>query len=141
LRGRAERTSGGPRRPARWTRVVASIPATETNPNLGTIVGRGFGDDRGEFLLTLSPGAASGTPSAFLRVRIFVFAQAAEPAPPAGGTNDPLWDAPLEHPAELDGADRALLGTVIPAGWSSVVTRQVNLRLGRLHEDAAVFEF
>ena len=141
MRGRVERTSGGPRRPARWTRVVATIPATEPNLNLANIVGRGFGDDRGEFVLALSPGAASGTPSATLRVRISVFAQPVEPPPPAGGTDDPLWDAPVEHPVELDDADRALLGTVMPAGWSSVATRQVNLRLGRVQENAAVFEF
>ncbi|MDR7115583.1 hypothetical protein [Caulobacter sp. BE254] len=144
VRGQAVRTTGGPRRPARWTRVVATIPAGQSDLSLATVVGRAFGDDRGEFLLMLAAGAASGTPVATLAVRLSVFARPVEPAAPVPGDaayGDPLWDAPLEQPDLTNADDPVLLGTAMPAGWSLVADTTVNLRLGRLEQGGPPFEF
>jgi hypothetical protein len=144
VRGQAVRTTGGPRRPARWTRVVATIPASQANLSLATVVGRAFGDDRGEFLLMLAPGAASGTPAATLAVRLSVFARPVELAAPVPGDaayGDPLWDSPLEQPDLTNEADPVLLGAAMPAGWSLVANKTVNLRLGRLQQGGPPFEF
>lgn len=144
VRGQAVRVTGGPRRPARWTRVVATIPAAQVDLDLATVVGRAFGDDRGEFLLMLAPGASTGTPAATLAVRLSVFARPVEltaPVPGEEAYGDPLWDVPLEQPDLTNEADPVLLGAALPAGWSLVADKTVNLRLGRLQPDSPPFEF
>ena len=55
LRAHVMRAASGPRpeRPARWARVLASVPAAQPVLALSTVVGRAMVDERGEFLLPL----------------------------------------------------------------------------------------
>lgn len=135
LRGRVMRQAGGnkPLRPARWVRVVASRPADEDDLSQATVVGRAFGDDRGEFLLLIRPGAFLGPPQKTLPVRITVFAPP-EPAPNPSDLpqRDPLWDLPLETPATLADADEVLRGETLPPGYVEVADREVALPVARL---------
>lgn len=135
LRGRAMRQAGGgkPLRPARWVRVVATRPANEDDLTQATVVGRAFGDDRGEFLLLIGAGAFSGPPQTTLPVRITVFAPPElDPNPVDLPQRDPLWDLPLEVPNSLADTDAVLRGEALPAGYAEVADRQVSLPIARL---------
>lgn len=137
LRGRVER--GG--EPVRWARVVATLPGS------GTVVGRAHGDDRGEFLLTVSSAAGSiGDLVDPLPVRVTVFGPAVAPVPasPDLPERDPLWDVPEERAGPLDPddpeADGVSSGMVLPDGYTAVVARDVELRLGRLESEEEALE-
>lgn len=135
LRGRAMRLAGGgkPPRPARWVRVLATRPADEDDLDQATVVGRAFGDDRGEFLLLIASGAFAGPPKRDLVARISVFAPA-EPMPiPADlPQRDPLWDVPREQPDTFTDPDPVLRGEALPAGYAKVADRRVTLPVAQL---------
>ena len=120
LRGRVVR--GGS--PVPWVRVEARLEGTSP------VVGRAHGDDRGEFLLLLDR-TASPLPelSDPVRVEISVFA--------AAGT---LEQPPLE---ELPDPDTELVETALgrPPGYTSTVTRVVELRLAYLLTGTEVTDF
>lgn len=122
-----------PLRPARWARVVASVPAAQPGLALATVVGRAMCDERGEFLLLIRHEAAAIDFNSTLPVRVHVFA-APEAVPPNAERPglDPLWDLPLEAPASLADSDPVLRGEALPAGYAAVASRVFDLPLGRL---------
>ena len=159
LRGRAMRaaTAARPLRPARWVRVLATVPAAQEALAGSTVVGRACGDDRGEFLLLLRFNVAAIGIDPLLSVRLRVFA--AEEVELTSvelplidryrkywaarfGTRqltsvelqliDPLWDLPLEQPASLADNDDVLRCERLPPDYAEVSHRIVPLPLGRL---------
>lgn len=118
--------------PLRWARVEARVD--------GVVVGRAHGDDRGEFLLLLGPGAATGPDLAFpIQATVTVFGP--DPPPPPGPDQalDPLWDLPLEvvPPA---GAGGVLAGTLHPPGYrAAAVPRVVSFGPDGLRGEPFVF--
>jgi hypothetical protein len=127
LRGRAMR--GGV--PMRWVRVEARLEADDL------LVGRAHGDDRGEFLLILTPDAAPPAELIdLLPVRVTVFGPAVAPVPvPATlAAADPLWDLPLEPLPAPGDPDPVSPGEALPAGYAATATSTgiVQFRLGRL---------
>lgn len=135
LRAHAMRAAAGPLalRPARWARVLATVPVDQPDLVQATVVGRAFCDDRGEFLLLIRFDAATLVAGPALPVRLRLFA-AAEAVPPDAALpdSDALWDLPLETPASLDDADPVLRGEALPAGYAEVLARAIDLPLGRL---------
>lgn len=136
IRGRVLR--GG--QPVRWARVVATMPIT------GFVAGRAHGDDRGEFLLLISPAAGPvGDLEEPLTVRVDVFGPAVPPVPnPVDLPSlDPLWDLPEEAAAALDPNDPALdpvsAAEVLPGGYTSTAGRDVDLSLGRIRSETTAF--
>lgn len=120
-------------RPARWARVLATVPAAQPALAQSTVVARAMCDERGEFLLIVQPATAALGLGSTLRVRLRVFAPAeAVPPDPELPALDPLWDAPIEVPASLADSDPVLRGEALPAGYAPVVERIVDLPLGRL---------
>jgi hypothetical protein len=127
LRGRVLR--GGA--PLRWARVEARL-----EPG-GALVGRAHGDDRGEFLLVLTPDAsppAELTDPLEARVTVFGPAVAPVPVPATLAAGDPLWDLPLEPLPAPGDPDPVSSGEALPAGYvaTATSTRIVPFRLGRL---------
>lgn len=122
-----------PLRPARWARVLASVPAAQADLSLASVVGRAMCDERGEFLLLIRHAPAAIGFSSTLSVRVQVFA-AVEAVPPnvERPALDPLWDLPLETPASLADSDPVLRGEALPAGFAAVASRVFDLPLGRL---------
>jgi hypothetical protein len=120
-------------RPARWARVLATVPAAQTVLAQSTIVARAMCDERGEFLLIVRHHPAALGVGSTLSVRLRVFAPA-EAVPPSVSlpSLDPLWDAPVEVPASLHDSDPVLRGEALPAGYAPVLERVVDLPLGRL---------
>lgn len=122
-----------PQRPARWARVLATVPAVQADPALATVVGRALCDERGEFLLLIRhhPAAIGNASSLSVRVHVFAGVEALPPDPSLPGI-DPLWDLPLELPASLDDADPVLRGEAMPPGYAALTSRVIDLPLGRL---------
>jgi hypothetical protein len=135
LRAIVIRGAGGgkPIRAARWVRVLASIPATQADLKVATVIGRAFGDDRGEFLLLVPYHPDALGENSLLKVRLWIFA-GAETDPPTKDrpTVDPLWDIPLEQPASLADSDAVLRGEKLPPGYAKVAEKVVSLPLGRM---------
>jgi hypothetical protein len=136
LRGRVER--GG--MPLRWARVLATLPGN------GTVVGRAHGDDRGEFLLLISPlASAVGDLVDPLPIRVDVFGPAVPPVPnPATlPVLDPYWDLPEEAAQVLDptepDSDAVSAGEVSPPGYSATMGRNIDLGLGRIQSEITAF--
>lgn len=135
LRAHVMRAAAGqqPQRPARWARVLATVPAAQLLLGQSTVVGRAMCDERGELLLIIRHHALALGVGSVLQVRLRVFA-----APEAVPANvdlpaaDPLWDAPIESPASLADTDPVLRGEALPAGYVNVLERVVDLPLGRL---------
>jgi hypothetical protein len=128
-RARLLRGASGP--VVRWPRVEARLPSAA--PGGGLVVGRAHGDDRGEFLLIIDPGAATtGDIVDPLPLEITAFGPGVAPAAssPELPQLDPLWDLPLEP---VTGAS-VLRGEAMPAGYgfSATSRRTVLLNLGRL---------
>lgn len=130
-------TASRPPRPARWIRVEARL-ARDGAP----LIGRAFGDDRGEFLLLIPPQVDTFGAASRLRVRLRIFAPP-EPTPPTpdAAARDPLWDLPLEAPTALDDGDGVVLGAGLPAGYAAVLEPIVEVPLGRLVRGLADFVF
>lgn len=135
LRAQVMRTASGPRpeRPARWARVLATVPAAQPVLALSTVVGRAMVDERGEFLLLIRHHpSALGTGSMLpIRLRVFAAAEAVPPNVSLPGI-DPLWDMPIEAPASLADSDAVLRGEALPAGFVAVNDRLIDIPLGRL---------
>ena len=122
-----------PLRPARWARVLATVPPTQASLPQSTVVGRAMCDERGEFLLLIRHHPSALGVGSVLRVRLRVFAPPEPvPASPSLPGLDPLWDAPIEIPASLLDTDTVLRGEAQPAGYTLAAQRQVDLPLGRL---------
>jgi hypothetical protein len=120
LRGSVRRGAA----PLRWARVEARRPGT------GVVVGRAFGDDRGEFLLLLAPAAMqAGDLTTPLPIDVVVFgpaeAPAAEPA-------DELWGVPLEPLPDAAVPDDVASGETLPTGYTATVTQVVDFVPGRM---------
>ena len=135
LRAHAMRaaTATLPVRPARWVRVLATVPATQPVLALSTVVGQACGDDRGEFLLLVRfhVAAIGIEPTLSVRIRVFA-APEGVPATPDLPSIDPLWDLPLEQPASLADTDPVLRADALPAGHVEVAQRVVALPLGHV---------
>jgi hypothetical protein len=137
IRGRIFR--GGA--PMRWGRVEARLPVT------GIVVGRAHGDDRGEFLLALSPQASPvGDLVDPLPLDVLVFGPNVAPPPPAPPTlprEDLLWDLPLELAPAPGVADGVSSGTTLPPAYraSAGGAVSVSFRLRRLLTTAEVAPF
>ena len=136
LRGRVMRRAGGgrPVRPARWVRVLATLPPDETELTAATVVGRAFGDDRGEFVLLLRPSAAVGPPVPAIPFRLTVFARPNDPAPTPADLpqRDALWDLPIETPLSFRHNNDVLRGAAIPNGYTKVAETVLEVPVGRL---------
>ena len=135
LRAHVMRAAFGPRpeRPARWARVLATVPQTQAVLALSTIVGRAMCDERGEFLLLIRhhPSALGVGSTLQVRVRVFAPVEAVPPNVSLPGI-DPLWDLPIEAPLSLADNDAVLRGEALPAGYTAVNDRLIDLPLGRL---------
>ncbi len=117
--------------PARWVRVEAVIN--------GQIVGRAYGDDRGEFLLLLrSEAGGLGDLPAPLIADVTVFGP---PAPIAVSPDDPFGDLPIE--TLLADPDTISPGESLPVGYASTAqsSRPVTFELGRLSTNQDKFFF
>jgi len=136
LRGRVVRPdplNPGKRIPVRWPRVVAR--------QNGTIVGRAYGDQYGEFLLLLAPEAVPGVELTIpLQLEVTAFGPPPPPPPPPPPLPpaivmqvDPLWDVPLETAAAPGVApDPVTAGEVVPANYTDSVTQTVVFTYGAL---------
>ena len=81
----------------------------------GVVVGRAHGDDRGEFLLLLGPGAATGPDLAFpIQATVTVFGPDPPPPPGPDAALDPLWDLPLEGVPPVGAGGRRWRGRFTP---------------------------
>jgi hypothetical protein len=102
-------------RPMPWARVLATVPAAETDLALARPVGHAAADDRGDYLLVLGPAAVAGAalpPAA--QIRLWAFGPA---APPAADAADGLAGLPVEDAGTA--ADGPLLqGERIPAAYT-----------------------
>lgn len=135
LRAHVMRAAFGPQpeRPARWARVLATVPAAQAVLAQSTVVGRAMCDERGEFLLLIRhhPSALGVGSVLQVRVRVFAPAEAVPPNVSLPGI-DPLWDLPIEAPLSLADNDAVLRGEALPAGFVAVNDRLIELPLGRL---------
>jgi hypothetical protein len=133
LRGRVERNH----MPVRWARIEAKLPGSTL------VVGRAHGDDRGEFLLLIRSEASSiGELINPLPVDVTVFAPTIIPVPstPDLPLRDPLWDLPIEETPAPGMPDLVATGESLPTGYAAKVTTTVNVILGKLRSDIAVFD-
>lgn len=137
LRGRVLRNE----QPMRWAFIEARLPATDS------LVGRARSDDRGEFLLLLSPGAAPASDlTRIIQVRISVSGPTLVPVPDPVDIpgRDFLWDLPLEVLPDPGLADDVSPGNALPPGYVTMsATRLIDFEIGRLSTgiEAAPFEF
>lgn len=135
LRGRVLR--GGA--PMAWARVEARMPTSNA------LVGRAHGDDRGEFLLLLWPGAAPfGDLSDPLEVRVVVYGPAvAQPTAPVPPGKASFAFLPVEEVPAPGAADPVSGGEALPTGYAAPLsaTRLVPFRLGRILAGAEVAPF
>jgi hypothetical protein len=137
LRGRVFRDG----QPMRWAFIEARLPDTDS------LVGRARGDDRGEFLLLLPPGAAPASElTRIIQVRISVSGPTAAPVPDPVDIpgRDILWDLPLEVLPDPGLADNVSSGNALPAGYATMsATWLVDFEIGRMATgiEVAPFEF
>lgn len=125
LRGRVRRGTA----PLRWARIEA------TRPDSSLVVGRAFGDDRGEFLLLIASEAMQvGDLITPLPIEVTAFGPAVPPPlPPADViASDPLWDVPLEQVPDPALPDTVSTGATLPAGYTASTSRVVNFVPGRI---------
>jgi len=114
--------------PVAWSRVVVTRPAGAPNFAAEKQLGWAHGDDRGEILVILGPGAVPGGAAlpATLALRLWVF------LPPAAvpfDADDPLASLPLEDGATAVLND-ALRGTLPPPGYLQQQARDVAVAPG-----------
>lgn len=140
--------------PARWVRVVATtrdpVAIVDGDGNVvdseRPIIGRAHGDDRGEFLLVVGPlpkelaTVRSQTVDLSIEVRARPEPAAGVPVTsPTGSRSDPLWHLPVEMVGALTPGDAVAAGTVLPAGYTSTVTRDITCRRGRVTRPSVPF--
>lgn len=126
MRGRALRNG----HPLRWACVEARLPG-------GSLVARGRGDDRGEFLLLLPPQAFPGSElETGFNIQVWVYGPETAPVPATADLpgRDPLWDLPLEELPAFNLPDDVSGGEQLPAGYVSPVSarRLVSFSPGRI---------
>jgi hypothetical protein len=115
--------------PVAWARVVitrpAAIPDFATEPQLAWA----HGDDRGEFIAVLGPGAVPGgaTLPATLALRVWVFL----PATDAFDPKDPLASLPLDV-AGVDATNDVLDGKQVPSSYLTLGPIDITPTLGRV---------
>jgi hypothetical protein len=136
IRGSVERNG----KPVRWVRVEARLVAG------GTIIGRGQGDDRGEFYLLLSSAASPAHDLTDpVKVLVEVFGPAVDPVPSSVNlpSLDHFWDLPTEVAAVLNLAnpdvDSVSAGIDLPAGFTSLATKSFNVPLGTILSQTTTF--
>ena len=113
--------------PVRWARVVAE----RTD---GTVVGRAHGDQHGEFLLLLGPGAVVG---ADLTLPMSAVVTVLGPPGPLPGdpADDPLVDLPLEAADDSDEGLAVLAGERDPDGYLVLASRTLEFGLDGLRSE------
>ncbi|HKP86436.1 MAG TPA: hypothetical protein VJZ26_10080 [Blastocatellia bacterium] len=124
-------------KPMRWARVAATL---EGGP---IVVGHAHGDDRGEFVLLITPPAATaGALPKPLRINVKVSGPAAAPTPnpPDLPALDPLWDLPIEILANPGDDDPVATGRVLPTNYTASVERLIEFPLGECLSDEPDFE-
>lgn len=109
--------------PARWVRVRARLPGTDQ------IVGFAHGDDRGEFLLLVSPEAA---PLPELQNPFELELDILAPGAPPVASKDWLWGLPLEELPAPGATDDISKGDVSPPGYSLNITVVRSFQLSHL---------
>jgi hypothetical protein len=125
LRGRVLR--GGTE--MRWARVEARLPGS------GRLVGRGHGDDRGEFLLLLGSQASPvGDLDPLVPIVVTVWGPALPPTPPDPDRPhiDPLWDLPIEQTALPGDPDPVSAGETQPANYTASTKQTIDFIFGRI---------
>lgn len=126
LRGRVLRDG----QPMCWACIDARLPEDDA------LVGRARSDDRGEFLLLLSPGAAPASDlTRTIPVRISVAGPVVEPVPAQADIpgRDPLWDLPLEVLPDPGLPDDVASGDALPPGYATMAaTVMVDMEIGRM---------
>lgn len=136
IRGRVLR--GGA--PARWARVEARRQPADPDP-----VAVAHGDDRGEYLLVLGPGAAPAGPlPASLTLHLTAVLPATAPAAAAAiRAADPLWDLPLEPLPAAGLPDPVSPGRQRPPGYTLTLTlpQPVTVPVGRIRTHVPDFLF
>lgn len=113
----------------RWAYIKAALPED------GPVVGRARSDDRGEFLLLLSPEAAPANElTRTIRVEIAVSGPAVAPVPGTDDTvSDRLWDLPVEVLPDPGEADEVSSGISLPDNYVTASgVRLVDFELGRI---------
>lgn len=140
LRGRVVRDA----EPMRWCVVEARLPVSRA------LVGRARGDERGEFLLVIAPGAAPEGDldvSGRLEVEVSIAGPSSPPVPlpeDLPGLDD-LWDLPLEIVPPPEDPDDVSTGIALPPDYviAPSAVRNVEFELGRMltGRDVEDFEF
>lgn len=132
LRGRVLRDGV----PMRWVHVEAFVD--------DELVARARGDDRGEFLLLLSPLAAPGSDlSEQITVRLKVYGPALVPAEATQelASSDALWDLPLELMPAAGQPDEVAIGKTLPPGYVLGVDEEVPFQIARILSGREVDDF
>lgn len=132
IRGTVWRTvAPGVRARVPWARVLITRPGNGApNVNTEARLAHGHGDDRGEFVAVLGPGAVTGAAlPALLPVHLWVYLP---PVWPDFDPAQPVDSLPLER-ASAARLDDVLRGTQVPAGYTLQAVRPLNLVLGRVH--------
>ncbi len=130
VRGRIRRGPTPDKRvPVSWARVVITRPAGVPNFLTETRLAWAHGDDRGEFLAILGPGAVPGGAAlpASLALRVWVFLPPADAFDPA----DPLASLPLDV-AGPDARNAVLDGRQVPTAYLSKGPIDIAPSLGRV---------
>jgi hypothetical protein len=112
MRGRIVRDG----EPMRWARVEARRTPDDV------VVGRGAGDEHGEFLLVLHSEARRGADLILpieLTVTVFGPDILPDPADFEAADVDPLWDLPVETVEQGSAGDQVLAGELLPNGYVS----------------------
>lgn len=143
LRGRVMRDG----EPMRWAVVEARLPPSGGG-GVGQLVGRGRGDDRGEFLLLITSDA---TPEGEIDVSgevdivVSIAGPVVIPAPGDPGIPevDPFWDIPLETVPPMGDPANVLNGVFLPPDYqfSDSAQRTIRFQLGRIMTGVEVDDF
>ena len=130
VRGRIRRgPAPGTQQPVAWARVVITRPSGPPHFATETQLGWAHGDDRGEFLVVLGPGAVPGGANlpASLALRVWVFL----PPTDAFDATKPLASLPLEVGGQA--ASNAVLdGKQVPAAYLRQGPVDISLPMGRI---------
>jgi hypothetical protein len=115
--------------PVAWARVVITRPAGPPHFATETQLGLACGDDRGEFLAVLGPGAVPGGANlpASLALHVWVFLPPADAFDPA----DPLASLPLDI-GGLDASNAVLDGRQVPSTYLTKGPVDISPTLGRV---------
>jgi hypothetical protein len=113
--------------PIRWARAFLTMPQSEADFAKAKVVGRGHGDEQGEFVISLERSAVVGAAlSNPLSLRLWAFFP--PPSTPADAA-DPLDGLPVEE-AGSDIVNDVLRGYELPAGYTQQASKPVSIRLG-----------